>query len=88
MIRLDKQLPFEVAGDGTATSITFDLVKPPISLDLGGKHPSGVKAISPEGSSATIQGTKVTFVFATAPQNFSPDGTVTGASIVLLFDGD
>jgi hypothetical protein len=72
MNKLAVRLQMPAVFDGTTASVTFDLTKPPVSLNLNGNHPSGVQVIttppgSTSGTATLTHGSDVTLTYSPTP---------------------
>jgi len=45
-----------LVGDGTSTSISINITRPPVNIDVNGNHPDTAKVTFPPGVVATLNG--------------------------------
>ena len=83
-------VPVELEGDGTSTVFTFDFTKGPYNVNVGGNNPNGIFLFNSSSPvTGSLNGTKVTVTFSTAPTAGTPV-TGNGASFMLglLYPGN
>jgi hypothetical protein len=76
---------FSVLGDGSSTSITVDLTKPPLGIDLSGNTPVSIDTFGATSYTATLVGNHKVEI---APTTLLTAGQQLGVNIALVFNGD